>query len=165
MAGLVAHKHAPFFARHMSGSELTGTKTLEQFKDSFVRTPVVPLRCDYSCVCAHTEIMSSQRNKARLQRDAYDLPCLNIHFLTVSFITWQAGKCMATVRYSYMAQQADVEGYVDVSSSPDTSLALSLCLYLYLSIYLSRSLARSLSATRHRCACRLQCTELVTVMT
>jgi hypothetical protein len=49
--GGVAHKHAPFFARHMSGSELTGTKTLEQFKDSFVRTPIAPLRDDYSCVC------------------------------------------------------------------------------------------------------------------
>jgi hypothetical protein len=52
---------------------------------------------------------------------------------------------MATVRYSYMAQQADVEGYVDVSSSPDTSLPLSLYLSIYLSLSRSRSLSLSLS--------------------
>ena len=86
------HVH-PCGARVMSS--LAGSKTLDSLRDAFVRAYPKHSTCVLPCTATNMPAFPKVLTHCALQ----------------------AGKAMASVRYAYMAQQADVEGYVDEAAT------------------------------------------------
>ena len=99
-----AAKPSPAGFRRMSS--LDGSKTVGNLKDAFAGTAAC---LQAFPICRGTDTLSAPHVRA-------PVCCTETSYSTHSDRGLFAGKCMAQVRYQYMAQQADVEGFTDAAS-------------------------------------------------